>query len=401
VHTHHPQRERLLRRGSLIPALAVAILAVGCCLALVLDKLWLDAARSELRIAVEAAALAAAGRLAEDERINPSAEPQWLADAARDAAVAAAGDNRVAGQPLLLDGEPGGQVQLGLVSLDPINGQPLFLESDAFPTSVRITAARARAIGNPVARLFGSLTGVAAGDAIAAAEAVISNAIVGVRPFEGGPVPALPLAIWERDPQNERTDTWDAAIEQGLGSDEFAFDFETRDVIAGSDGLPELTLHARASPGNPQTANVQLIDVGNELDDARLARQTRSGWTVGDLAGQDGELRLDGPPVSLSSSAVIADETAQALAGMVGQKRLALLYSTVSAQGGDRGQAALSRLVAVRIMQVDVDGSGAIRVVIQPTVLATRTALLGDPQDLIGLRDEDGNPYVYKLSLTR
>ena len=48
------------RRGSLVPAVAVALAVVGAFMAVVLDRLWIDAARMELLTAAEAAAHLAA-----------------------------------------------------------------------------------------------------------------------------------------------------------------------------------------------------------------------------------------------------------------------------------------------------------------------------------------------------
>lgn len=379
--------------------MAVAILAVGCCLALVLDKLWLDAARGELQTATEAAALAAAGRLAEDERINLTVEPQLLTNAARDAAVAAAARNTVAGTPVTLNADFGGDVAFGQHVTNPDNGEVGFEETELLPTTVRVHAARTRQLGNPVARLLGGLVGQTGGDAIGNAEASLSNLIAGVRPFEGGNAPALPLAIYEFDPSGERTDTWVTQIEQGGGSDHFAFDYETKTVRSGADGLHEMKLHPMPAGGQPQDANFQLLNIGNGFDEEQLARQTRTGWTIGDLADFGGEFRLDDGDHSLAASAVIYEPTIEALQDIIGQKRLALLYQSYQPGSGDLGRLSPSRFVAVRVLAIEyADGQPVI--VVQPTVLATRTAL---PPSHALSPDEAAdlaNAYVYKISLT-
>lgn len=366
-----------------------------------LDRLWLDAARGELRTAVEAAALAAAGRLAEDERINTAVEPEWLAEAARQAAVEAAAGNLVAGQPVLLDPAPGGHVHLGRYVLHAESGLYRFLETEYLPTAVRVEAARSRAVGNPVARLFSTLSGPEGGEAFASATVVLSNTIVGLRPWEGVPVPAWPLAVYERDPAGERRDTWEAAIEYGQGPDRYAFDRDTNSVHQGGDGLPEITLHFRAPGDQPEDANVRIINVGSGWASDELVRQIRHGWSVSDLSELGGELRVDVGSLSLECTAEIDAPTAGALAEMIGQKRVVLLYSAHTPRKGSLGEAVISRLAVGRIMAVETTPSGAVTLVMQPAVLATRTALLADGGPPAVGDDEAGNPYLYKMSLTQ
>lgn len=389
------------RRGTLLPAIAAAILTVGCCLALVLDRLWLDAARGELRTAVEAAALAAAARLVDDERINEAVEPEGLAEAARQAAAEAAAGNLVAGLPLSIDPTLGGHVHLGRYVLHAQSGQYHFLETEYFPTAVHVEGARSRAVGNPVARLFAGLTGEAGGDAVAAATAVLSNTVVGLRPSGGMPVPAWPLAVYERDPAGERRDTWEAAIEQGLGPDQYAFDRETNRVHAGGDGLPEITLHFRAPGDQPEDPNVWMIDVGNGLTPDQLAQQVRRGWSAADLSQLGGELRVDAGNLALEGASEVDSLTAEALTEMIGQKRIVLLYSAHAPRKGGGGAVVISRLAAGRIMAVEASPGGAVTLVLQPAVLATRTALLADSPSPLSADEDAGNPYLYKISLTQ
>lgn len=398
--TRSRQPARPARRGSLIPAIASVILVIGCCLALVLDRLWLDAARSELRNAAEAAALAAAGRLADDERINPAIAPAVLANAARQAASETAAGNLVAGTPLALDPSAAGPVQLGRLVLHAESGEWRFLQTDYLPTSVQIAAARTRELGNPVARLFGSLTGHEAGDAASNVGASLSNQVIGLRPFTGGPAPLLPIAILEVDPTGERKDTWVNQIESGAGGDRYRFDRATNRVVEEPDGLPEITLHAMPTGGKPDEANLQLIDLGSGLIEDQLVRQMQTGLLETDLAPWGGELLLDRPGQRLESSARIFEPTEAELLKLIGQKRLFLLYDTYQAGQADLGTLRPTRLVAGRIMSIDRGEGGIPLVVVQPTVLATRTALLADGFASSG-DDTAGNPYVYKISLTR
>src|SRR5262245_51018624 len=85
------------RRGFTTPAVAIALLIAMCGLALILDRLWLDAADLELTTAAEAAALGAASALANDDLLRINADPELRQDDARNAAAWIASQNTVAG----------------------------------------------------------------------------------------------------------------------------------------------------------------------------------------------------------------------------------------------------------------------------------------------------------------
>src|SRR5262245_38619743 len=91
------------RRGITTPAVAAALLVAVLGLALLLDRLWLEAGRNELNTAAEAAALAAARAFACDGRLKTDVDEALLANHALDAAASIAGRNTVAASPVVLD----------------------------------------------------------------------------------------------------------------------------------------------------------------------------------------------------------------------------------------------------------------------------------------------------------
>ena len=185
---------------------AVAMIVVMSGMALILDRLWLDAADLELTAAAESAALAAGRELANDDLLRLAPNHAERLQAARDAAAWVASENRVAGHPVELNAEPQGDVRLGRLILDEHEKQVRFDESDDNPTTVVVTAQRSRKSNNPIGLFIAGLTGIPFGDVASRVEASIDNRIIGVRPFEGAPVPALPLAIWLKDPAGKYTD---------------------------------------------------------------------------------------------------------------------------------------------------------------------------------------------------
>ncbi|MGH7128642.1 MAG: hypothetical protein ACREIV_08725, partial [Planctomycetaceae bacterium] len=199
----------------------------------------------------------------------------------------------------------------------------------------------------------------------------IDNRVIGVRPFDGALVPALPLAI-----------LGDSAGQQ---TDRFAYDAESGRILTVPDGLPEIVLISRRRDATAAESNVRLLDVGTGLRHDRLRRQLHTGWTAEHLAAFGGELRFDRGPVALRGTATIHRNTADALAGLVGTLRMCLLSGEISATGVVR----CTGLLAGRIMSVRLLDDGACEIVLQPGVMTTRTAIVAEAAPR--------HPYVYKL----
>lgn len=395
----------------MVPAIAFAILIVGMALALVVDRLWLDAARVELTAATEAAALAAANRMADDELLRPTADLSVLLDNARQKAAEVAASNYVAGSPLELDTNEDGDIRFGRIVTDKDTGRGRFLEIDYRPTSVVVFGGRTQKFGNPIALFFRQLTGQGSGDLLASAEATIDNRIAGVRPYEGANTPAVPLALLDRHPDPRRTDTWTLQIDGHLGTDSYGYNELTKEVTTGPDGIPEFLVYGakqNAKEDDVEKANCHLIDIGTGLNPGELSRQFSKGWTAEDLAAFDGEFRTDGPPEVLDSNAILTESNLADLEDAIGQARICVLYELPRSQGGP-GQAKLTttRLVAVRILTVRQASGKAVEILVQPAVVTTRTAVLSAEAGAAGQWSADPdvqydtNPYIYKLFLTQ
>lgn len=401
------QSGRRDRRGVIAPLVAVSLLAVMGCVALVLDRLWLEAAMVELRTCAEAAALAAAGELANDDALRSDADPvsdrKRNLSRARRIARRIAARNRVAGEAVILNTDPKGDVRFGRLILRSETGRTQFLETNLEPTSVLVTALRTRSRGNPVALFIRGLTGQLVGNVAAYAEATIDNRVVGIRPFDGCPAPVLPLAILQRDSSGQRTTTWNMQIDRRAGQDRFTYDRQSGEVLPRPDGIPEIVLSSISSDQTADEANVQLIELGTNIETDRLLRQIQRGWTVEDLETTQGELRFDGRPIDLHCTAVIPTAVQSQLATTTGQNRICLLYTQHEATGRlGSGRIRCTGMVAGRVMAVSTQAGGACRIVFQPGVLTTRTAILADRRSRTsGDRRALANPYIYKLHLTQ
>ena len=408
-----PRSRGLHRRGFTTPAVAIALLAVMAGLALILDRLWLDTADLELTTAAEAAALAAASELASDDLLKPTAVPELRFERARASAAWIASQNLVAGSPVVLNTNSDGDVRLGRLVLDNDAGLVQFSETEENPTTAVVTAIRSRRTSNPVALFVAGATGQPHGDVATRVEASIDNRIRGLRAQERTPIPALPIAIWWRDPAGDRPDTWENQIDLRRGPDLYSYDSVNHVVSSGSDGITEITLHSQARGSQSKSSNVLVIDIGAGLNDQVLQRQFASGWTVEDLSATDGELSVTlATPAILNASAELPHSDRESLDALIGEPRICLLYSTAVPSGkGSLLRATCMQMVAIRIMAVHDQNDGTCEVIAQPCVLKTKTALLQEPtpystESVIlanptnSVTTSPGNPYIFKLQLS-
>jgi hypothetical protein len=381
--------------------MALAFLVVGCAMALVFDSLWLRTAAVKVQQAADAAALAAASQLATDELLLPGRNEADLAARARLAAAELAARNLAGGQPVYVDSAEGGDVALGRIELAEGDGEPRFVVAAQAPTTAVVFTHCNRATGNPIALFFPHLTGQAWGDVTGRAEASINNRLIALRPLDAGNIPALPLAILERHDDPERTDTWERQIDAQQGVDAYSFDRSAYSVRAGGDGLHEMRLQSTL-PGNEEEeakrGNVHLIDIGTGLKPGEMLRQIESGWNWQDLRDWGGEFRISHSGRKVGSNEHCSGDLVEGLRKLVGQTRIVPLYCQAT-PGGRSGSTSvtLTRLVAVRILNVEGEAN-ALRMTIQPAVLATRTAIVSE--SLNSAPKIPLNPYIYRLSLT-
>lgn len=364
------------RLGLTTPAVAIALLAMLLGFALIIDRIWLETAKVELRTAAEAAALAAGRELASDDLLRPDAAVDERLNNARQSAAEIAAENFVCGSPLLLDAEPEGDIRIGYVANDR-NGIH-FVESTGTTTSVVVRALRTRANNNPVAMIVAGATNLPFGDVATRAQATIRNDVVGLCPIEGSPIPALPVGIWEVDPSGDRDDTWDNQIESRNGTDKYSFDEITHSVVPGADGIPEMVLKSMRVGQDPAKANMLLLDLGTQVDDSEVTRQFKSGISVKDLENHDGMLWLgQGSTIDLTATPDFDGAQLQAFEEMIGECRICFLYSkSVPKRQPPDVTATCTQIVAVRILAVNGTASGSCDVTVQPTVMTTRTAVL-------------------------
>lgn len=400
------------RRGTLAPAIAFALLAVMGLVALVLDSLWLDTAQAELQVAAEAAALAAGVQLASDDLLrgdDPDATVEQRLALAREAARRVAQENRIAGRPVQLDVSPDGDIRFGKLVRREETGEAVFIETRHDVRSVAIRAEHSRSRNNPVAIWLLKVTSQPGGDVAAIAEATLDNHLVGLEALNGIPVPALPLAVLNHDPEGKR-ENWRTQIEQRRGPDRFSVDERTGEVAPSSsgDGIPELTVRSAPHRGDATRVNLFLFLIRPGLTESDLKQQFRLGFTRTDLPRP---LRFDQGMLRFETTPTITGCIPAELRELIGQCRIVFLYDEHRDDDGI-GMVRIVAPVAARILNVELHDDGSCELVLQPGVMTTRTALTtspsaqpGNPSTEPGTspdqnNDSVPNPYIYRLLLT-
>lgn len=406
----------------------MAVIAVLGGAALVLDRLWIDTAHSELRTAAEAAALAAARELASDDRLRENVTSESRLNKARFAAARIALQNVVAGEPLQLNIDERGDLRFGALSSNDNTADAEFVESTGEVTTVVVRPVRSTDRDSEVALPVQSMFGPSGADVVETAEATIDNHVVGLRSVDRLPLPTLPLAILHKMPDDRAvtktsgsratavsstkppsTPTWQRDIEQRRGEDRFGIDSESGEVLREPDGIPEITLQTPSFRRTKAAPNVFVVVPTSDWETATLQRQIREGWSRDDLESFNGELipQQHAQPWT-GMRGVDATTLTVALRSVVGQKRVCLLYDQVEDSGrGPTAQLRVSGLIAGRVMSVRELSHDECELIFQPTVLATRSAVLaaeaGDSTSALPHTDSQRraeNKYLFKLRLT-
>lgn len=371
----------------MVPVAGTLILVLGLSVALVLDRLWIDAAQVELRTGAEAAALAAAGELCNDTKLLGHSTTKNRMANGRNTARFIASQNRVAGQILQLNDAPDGDIHFGKLLHDETANQRRFVETPYEPNCVAVFARCTKRRGNPIALLFRDLTGQNSGNVSDTAEAIVDNRVIGLEAFHGLNIPALPLAIKQSA--------------QSITQDELGYDHEQSRVIFSADGLPEFKILSTEPKGSPTDCDLFWVDLGTGLSTSGIVDQIYDGISVEDLVGWNGQLRFDEMPQQFFGSGAVPSEIRESLQNIMGQKRICFVYSEAAVNTAN-GTVMVTCIqpTAVRILDIYTIENGRTEIIFQPCVITTKTAITHPSPIWTGDGNEYQNSCIYKISLS-
>ncbi len=351
--------QRRNRRGNVLVLTAVLMVFMMGLLAFAVDLGYLYVTRTELQRSSDAAALAAAWQLLEEEGTISRYEfsgPSELVDAqAREYATA----NRVAGK--------GSDLAASDIIVGRLDTPTSPLEEMRFddPTLFNVVRVRVRKTADQngqVPLFFAKVWGLEGSSLEAQSTAMFLNNFDGfTTPSNGETLDILPFAL-------DKT-TWDTFLAGG-GTDNWKWNAEQGTIQAGSDGIKEMNLYPQGtgSPGNRGT-----VDIGSSNNStADIARQILHGVSPQDLEHHGGELKFNDQGVlPLNGDTGISAGVKDELAAIRGQPRIIPVFSRVSAPGNNATYT-IVKFVGVRIMDVKLTGSmSSKRVIIQPACVRT------------------------------
>lgn len=419
------------RRGFSSGLLIAVCVFLSGFIALGLNTARLLCVRAELYAACEAAALAGAAELMDENEIVGKPENRDDILMAREAARLSGLRNFVDGREFRLDpnhrNEPGGHVVVGSVEpLGPV-GMPLGIPPDVdnpgTVNTLRVTGRLSQNTFNRISLWLGGLTGVTTADPACAVQATLDQRVVGFRPERGVKVPVVPMIA-----------EYEAWLDQSLATpaagmnDNFGFDPFTGQVTTGPDGIPELVFVCGPPQAAPSTADEQadaaasttesaddtnlnenvtapptgepgwcvVPDLFNELNiDYAWPVRCREGLSRGDLSVYGGEFVLHGPELTMAVLPMMPGELAYGLMDIVGSTRAWPLADEASTST-ETPSCQVVGFAAGRIMTVrrTADTQNTTwEIVVQPTTLVSSQAVTGSAAPR--------NPWIGKLELTQ
>lgn len=363
------------RRGTVAVTTALLLPVLLMFVALAADLAVISAARAQLRTAADAAALAAAARLASPVRLQGgsdlSAEIASADLAAREIALA----NFTLGQPTRLpdgwDQDANGDMVMGFIDL---SGSDRALTTDpawqARLNSVRVTASRVDETNGQVPAIFGRLLGYAGYNARASATATVQNyAIAGFPTTPRRSTGLIPIAL--------NRDVYEAMLRRET-ADNFGLDRDQHTVSRNPDGIHESTLFPdNSGPGNWGTVRIGLNNNGtsyliDQIDHGVHTDQITAAFGAQMTAAEDSPSFLGGNPgLSLGMK--------DALLRLVGKDVIVPIYDPERSGGsGSTYQYAIVGFAAVTVMDFRANGIHS-DLVVQPTFIEDPHMIAGDP----------------------
>ncbi len=414
----------LPRRGIatlwVVLALSIALLGVS---ALAINQALLWTVRAELQVAADAAALAATEALVSDDLLRgaPGPLPSLLQNAVT-VANKYAGLNPVVGKPFVLQANPNNTVDGDIIFATvptPRSRDLTLAQNIQDPTNtdlaqvnlVIVTARLSAARGNAVNTFLGPYLLRSSTDVGAQAAATLDRDVIGFRPlFPQQALQLAPLGLFsdpsQSDPNNADPKSWQFQVQANKAPDNFQLNTAPPPAfVAGADGLPELKASLAIDAKQLASANVSVLYLGVP-GAAEAAAQLLTGITPAQVQALGGQLvlqasnnRLSVPgstlgPASGSPELTTLQQNLTQLS-LTGDTRIWPLYCGTDAGSGNP---ILCGFVAARVVAVQPPANGLLTFSLQPTMLATATAVTDATRRGVG-----GiplvNPYICKVRL--
>ncbi len=395
------------RRGSIAVWTLLVMVSCICCVSLVVNTGNLSGLRSDSYRCAQAAALAAGRRLLTDDILRRN-QREFEVDAlglnAQNAALemgrAYVADHRV---PRLTAQNI--TIEMGAIAVAHVGR---VVDPEFLSPRVRVNVAN-HAPNESSGRFFLSgLIGITRGNISEYSEAILKNQIVGFRPCHRCATPIVPLALPE-DPTFDAAGCWSTEIETDRGQDKVTWDASRKAAFSGRDRLPELVLTIKSGDTTGGPGIAQLVSWNTDTSVRNTLVQFVTGLGTQHLsAASEGVLAFPSAAGQVPVNSDDVREIAKAIRPLIGEVRIFPLYDVSdsaqlsteqSAVGGESQNTTamdhqLLRVVAARVIRLEVISRQQIRIVFQPAVLSTPTAVISASN-----RTTPHNRYVWKICL--
>ncbi len=379
------------RRGVLSTWMIWIMLAAGVIVGCLFNIIWLSSLRNHAQNCATSAAIAAGHSYLSDDMLRSYQQPfEYDGRVARCKQAAITISNQYRGHSLPAITEQ--QVEVEWPATQGAVSDPAML----VPSRINVLYdGNSREFQVPL--FFSGLTGLGSSRLGVRCGVTLEHAPAAFRPGRNHGIPMLPFAICDDilSTQAGQSTTmsgyWTANIESGKGQDNFSWNSETHQFESGPDGLPEVTVTVYSTTSIGSADAFIPMSFSTSQASTSIPDWIKNGLTFDDLKslGRD-EVSFPGSMPTASITAQNLSACTQALQKKVGEACLVCLCSQ-SATNGNLTSINLKRPVAARVVQVTNSLSGSAKVVLQPCILTTSTAITSrDPQVA-------ANRYVYSV----
>lgn len=365
------------RRGNAAVLTAVSCTTLIGFMALSVDVGMLYNTRAELQRTADSAAMAAAWKLLDKDKLSGTPDMTAEIYSAKAEASAYAAMNKVLNAAPLVDQNYGnatdGDVLAGYLYDPNDQSEPISTSDPDLFNTIQVRVHRDSVRNGPVGLFFARIFGKQEVGVSASAAAVLKDGVVGWRVSpKTGNAGVLPLAL--------HVNTWNALLAGTKTSgDKYTYDEEAGTLSLGGDGVNELNLYPGAGADQLPPGNFGTVDIGSANNStADISRQIRYGLNEADLAYYGGEFKL-GPGGTLllegdtGLSAAIKDD----LEAIKGLPRAIPLFNHVAGPGNNAVYTIVG-FAGIRIMNVKLTGAMSKKaVIIQPAHLVDDTVITG------------------------
>lgn len=380
---------RLPRRGILTVWSCFALVTVGLCAAVAINRSLMSNAWSETRNCADAAALAGCRQLLNDDLLRDGRDrvnAEWQASNCRHRAVDIGSLYRSNRSIPRLRSE---DIQVYQRQWNADRNIFVPLTDSMFPNTVEVFLSSRRSAGSSGRMIGGGISGIGRGTISCKAIATMYDRISGFRSGPGVSIPLAPLVIPESADQSV-AGTWSSTDDLDC-ADDYWWDEEFNELRYEADGIAELSVIIRRGSATVIPGELLPVEICRTDFSASIADRVLHGLSHKDIseAGLE-QLTFPRSDISCEMSDADLDELDNTLRSIIGQKRVFPLADLDAQSNG----LMLTNVVAARILVVE-RVEDEIQVLLQPTVMSSPAAVVSHDQSA------QPNRYIRRIALLR